>query len=163
MVEDVFVVRKHPVREPVVAHELPDVLGRVQFRRAGRQLHEGDVVRNVEFRRAVPVGLVEKDDDVGALIDLRTDQRQMLANGVGVRPGHDEAGALAFRRTDCAEDIRPFGALILGRGGSGATSGPASGDFVLLADPRFVLPPDLNLYARVEARLDLRQLGGEGF
>jgi len=34
---------------------------------------------------------------------------------------------------------------------------------VLLTNARFILPPDLDLCAGVEARPDFRQLGGEGF
>ena len=36
VVEDVCVGAEDPVREPVVAHELPDVLDRVEFGRARR-------------------------------------------------------------------------------------------------------------------------------
>src|ERR1700751_1269073 len=34
---------EHPVRQPVLAHELPDVFLAVEFGRARRQRHQGDV------------------------------------------------------------------------------------------------------------------------
>ncbi len=37
VVEDILVGLEDPVREPVVAHELPDVLDRVQLGSSGRQ------------------------------------------------------------------------------------------------------------------------------
>ena len=65
MVDEVGVGGEHPVREPIVAHELPDVLGGVELRAFGREHHERDVVRNHETGREVPSGLV--DDEHGVL------------------------------------------------------------------------------------------------
>src|SRR4051812_49846555 len=65
MVDKVGVGGEHPVREPVVAHELPDVLGGVEFRAFGREHHERDVVWKHEAGREVPSGLV--DDEYGVL------------------------------------------------------------------------------------------------
>src|SRR6187551_3481260 len=59
MVDEVGVGCEHPVREPVIAHELPDVLGGVELRAFGREYHERDVVRNHEAGREMPSGLVE--------------------------------------------------------------------------------------------------------
>ncbi len=42
--EDFVIGFEDPVGEPVVAHELPDVLDRVQFGRSGRQWQQGYVV-----------------------------------------------------------------------------------------------------------------------
>src|SRR4051794_14247813 len=39
MVDKVGVGCEHPVREPVIAHELPDVLGGVELRAFGRERH----------------------------------------------------------------------------------------------------------------------------
>src|SRR4051794_37040813 len=65
MVDKVGVGCEHPVREPVIAHELPDVLGGVELRAFGREHHERDVVWNQEAGREVPSGLV--DDEYGVL------------------------------------------------------------------------------------------------
>ncbi len=47
MVEDILVGLEDPVREPVVADELPDVLDRVQLGGSRRQGQERDVVRHL--------------------------------------------------------------------------------------------------------------------
>ena len=46
VVEDVVVGFEDAVRQPVIAHELPDVLDRVELGAFGRQRHEGDVGGN---------------------------------------------------------------------------------------------------------------------
>jgi hypothetical protein len=43
VVEDIFVA-EYPVGVPVVAHELPDVFGRIELGRFERQRPQGDVV-----------------------------------------------------------------------------------------------------------------------
>ncbi len=52
MVDDVVVAGEDAVGEPVIADELPDILLRVQLRRARRQRQQRDVGRNVEPARA---------------------------------------------------------------------------------------------------------------
>jgi hypothetical protein len=59
MVDKVGVGGEHPVREPVVAHELPDVFGGVELRAFRWEHDERDVARNREAGREVPSGLVE--------------------------------------------------------------------------------------------------------
>jgi len=66
-------------------------------------------------------------------------------------------------RADRPEDVGPLGALVVRRRRTGAAQRPATGDLVLLADARFVLPPDLYLDTGREARLDPSQLGRETF
>ena len=44
VVDDVVVGCEDPVRQPVIAHELPDILHRVELGRAGREQEDGDVV-----------------------------------------------------------------------------------------------------------------------
>ena len=46
MVDDIVVGYEYAVRQPVVAHELPDVLDRVELGPFGRQRHEGDIGGN---------------------------------------------------------------------------------------------------------------------
>ncbi len=56
-VEDVLVGLEYPVGEIGLAQELPDILDRVELRRARRQRQEGDVVWYDELAREVPAGL----------------------------------------------------------------------------------------------------------
>ncbi len=46
VVEDVVVGFEHAVRQPVVAHELPDVLDRIELWAFGWEWQQGDVVGN---------------------------------------------------------------------------------------------------------------------
>jgi hypothetical protein len=82
---------------------------------------------------------------------------------VGVAVGHDQAGALAFGRADCAEDVGPFRTLVVCSPRAGAASGPSAGDLVFLADTGFVLPPEFYLDAGRERGADLFQFGREAF
>ena len=161
--DDVFVGFEDPVRQPVVAHELPDILHRVQLGRSWRQRQDGDVVGDRQLGRQVPTGLIDDQHRMGAGIDGGTDLDEVRRHGVGVAPGHDQPGAFPLRGTDRAEDIGPFGALVAGRPRARATSGPSACELILLADAGFILPPQLYLDAFREPRPDLRQFGGEVF
>ena len=54
MIDEVFAIEKNAIGKPVVAHELPDVLLRVEFGALRRQRHDGDVGRHDEFCGEVP-------------------------------------------------------------------------------------------------------------
>jgi hypothetical protein len=87
----------------------------------------------------------------------------MERHGLAVAGGQDEPGAFPLGRTNSAEDIGGCGLLIARRRGACPTLGPAAGDFVLLPDAGFVLPPD---FYRLVASLfcgRLFQEGGEVF
>src|ERR1700685_1778344 len=60
VVEYVLVGLEDTVREPVVAHELPDVFDRVEFGALGRQRDDGDVLRDDKPMRQVPSRLVDE-------------------------------------------------------------------------------------------------------
>ena len=128
--DDVFVGFEDPVRQPVVAHELPDILHRVQLGRSWRQRQDGDVVGDRQLGRQVPTGLIDDQHRMGAGIDGGTDLDEVRRHGVGVAPGHDQPGALPLRGTDRAEDIGPFGALVAGRPRARATSGPSACELI---------------------------------
>src|SRR5215213_4178411 len=161
VVEDVLVGREDAVGEPVAAQELPDILDRVEFGASGRQRQEGDVVWNVQLPGGVPAGLIEQEDGMGARGDSLCDLGEVEVHGGSVAAGHDHGGGLTLPRADGAEEIGRPGALILGRGGPGAAPGPASGDAVLLAYARLVLPPEFQRRTGAEPRPDRSKEGGE--
>ena len=160
---DVVVGFEDAVGEPVVAHELPDVLDRVELGRAGRQRQKGDVVGDAEAGRDMPSCLVEDHHRMGAGIDGGADLGEMRRHRLGVGIGHDQPRTLAEPRADGPEDVGPFGALIVRRAGTGAAPRPAPSDQVLLADAGFVLEPDLDPLAAGVPLADLRHRGGEVF
>ena len=163
MVDEIVVGFEDAIGEPVVAHELPDVLDRVELGRFRRQGNDGDVVRHGEAHRHVPSGLIDQEHGVGAWRDGLGDLDEMQVHRLGVAGGQDQAGALALLRTDGTEDVSRGGALIAGRAGAGTALRPPARDLVLLADARFVLKPNLydldvdRLFARnfVQARVEV--------
>ena len=98
--------------EPVVAHELPDIFDRVQLRAFGRQRQEGDIFRHDEPAGEMPPGLVEQQKRVLAWRNFSGDLGKMQTHRFTVAAGQDERRALAFGRTDSAEDVGRGGALI---------------------------------------------------
>lgn len=95
----------------------------------------------------------------GRLADLG----QVRGHRRGVAPGHDQPGALALLRTDRAEDVCPFGPLVVRGAGSRAAFRLASGDGGLLPDAGFVLPPQLYLGSSRKPFADLVQLDRKSF
>ena len=86
---------------------------------------------------------------------------EMHAHRLAVTAGHDDAGSLAFSRADRAKDPGRGAALIARSGGTRATPCPAPGELGLLADPGFILPPQLYRGSFGQALADLRQTGAE--
>ena len=142
VVEDVVVRFEDAVREPVVAHELPDVFLRVQFRALGRQRHDNDVGRHIETFRHVPASLIDQQRGDSARRNFGSDLGEMQIHRFDITARQHEARALTLLRTNRAEDVRRRRALILRRGRSCAAFGPSARDLVLLADARFIGEPD---------------------
>ena len=92
MVDDVIVGFEDPVREPVVAHKLPDVFLRVQFGTLSGQRDERDVGGGSPFNlpeRCHPAW-IDEDRGVCAWRDLRGDLGQVKVHRLGVATRHDE-------------------------------------------------------------------------
>ena len=54
MIDDIVIGFEDAVGEPVVAHELPDILHRVQFGTSARQRHEGDIAQLSWMKMQIP-------------------------------------------------------------------------------------------------------------
>ena len=76
-----------PVGQPVVPHELPDVLGRVELGTFGREGHEREIARHIEFAGHVPSCLIEKQDGMASRRDILGDFIQMQLHCFGVALG----------------------------------------------------------------------------
>ena len=120
-------------------------------------------MRDVQFRRQVPSGLIDHQHGVGPGIDREADLGQVRLHGLGVAPWHDQARALALGRADRTEYVGPLGALVVRGSRPGPTPGPTPRDLVLLADAGLVGKPQLYIRACRELGADLRQLGWKSF
>ena len=105
MVDDVVVGCEDPVGKPVLAHELPDIFDRVQFRAFGRQRDDSDVGRDFELVRRVPSGLIHQHDGMGTRCDRLRYFSQMQRHGFGIAERQYQTGGLAVLRADGAEDV----------------------------------------------------------
>jgi len=161
MVDDVIVGSEDAVRQPVVAHELPDVLDRVEFRAFGGKRDDADVAGHFELASGMPSGLIHQHDSVRARRDGERYFGQMQRHGLGVAEGQDETGTLAVLRADRAKDVGRLRPLVLGCRWPGPALRPAPRDLVLLAHAGLVLEPDFYGRALRKSCSDLCQLGSE--
>lgn len=93
VVEDILAGSEYAVREPVVAHEPPYVLDRIEIRTPRRQR---DVELHDQFGRSTPSGLIEQEDRIRPRRNVKGDLIGMHAHRLAVAAGRDNAGGLAF-------------------------------------------------------------------
>jgi len=87
--DDVVVGFEDAVGELVLAQVLPDVFGRVEFGRIGRQADQGEVFGKLEPSRAMVAGTVEDNDGVSTLGDGFADFGEVEVEGVGIGARQD--------------------------------------------------------------------------
>ena len=164
VIDDVVVGCENPVGEPVVAHELPDVLDRVELGAFRRQGDEGDGVRHGEPFRYVPSGLVEEEHGMPAGGDLGGDLGEVQVHRLDVAGGQDESSTFAFLGADGTKNVGGSRALVARCCWPCAAFGPTPGDLVLLADAGLVGEPDFYLTG-IDALVlgDFVQTGGKTF
>ena len=142
MIDDIVVGFEDAVREPVVAHVLPDIFDWIEFRAFRRQRDNGDIGGNHQSCRQMPSGLIDEKDGVGSGSDGVGDFCQMQVHRLGIAGRQDQASSFAEFRADGAEDVGRGGALIPRSARASAALGPPAGDLVLLADTGLVLEPN---------------------
>src|SRR5271166_3572747 len=106
--------------------------------------------------RLMPTRPIKEQDGVTALRHLAADFLEMQIHRLGVGIRQDQSRADIATRTDGAENVGPFAALIARRGRTAAAFGPNAGQRALLPNPSFILPPEFD-------RLVARMLGDCGF
>ena len=152
-IDDGVVVVEDAEREIVLAQVFPDVLGRVQLGRIGRQADGSDVLWQLELIGGVPAGAVEDERGMGAGGDAAADLLEMQVHRLGVGIGHHQGGAGGPLGADGGEDVGPFVAAVARAWRARAEAGPDTGQRALLADPGLVLEPDLQRLAAGRRRL----------
>src|SRR6185312_12274596 len=89
----------------------------------------------------MPAGLVEYDDRMCLWSKVARDLIEVMLHCLRVGARHDHGRPRAAFGTDRAEQIGRLGAQVVERSRSGATSRPAPGARVFLAEPHFMLIP----------------------
>lgn len=144
--------------------EWPEVFGRLQFRRIGRQVDEADAVRHREAGFGVPSGSVEhQDDDAFAPCADRAGEvreqpfEERLVNAVRQIPDGLAAGRLHERR-----DVEPLIAMMPRRDRPLADRRPNAAMDRLQAEPMLIRRPHLDRLVGMPAGF-LDQYVGELF
>jgi hypothetical protein len=145
VIDEIVVRFEDSVGKPVVAHELPNILDRVELGAFWRQGDNGDVGWDDEARRHVPAGLIDEENGMGSRCDGFGDFREVQVHCLGIASWHDQGRALALFGADGAEDVGRGSTLVAGRAGAGAALRPAAGDLVLLADTGLIGEPNFYL------------------
>jgi len=101
-------------------------------------------VRDGEVFGDVISRAIEDEGGVAARRDLPADLGQMQRHDFGVGGWDNEGRRGAALRTDGAEDVGPFVALVARCAGPRSTLGPDAGQRTLLADARLILEPDFD-------------------
>ena len=143
-VDDVVVGLEDTVGEPILAQILPDVLDRVELRRARGQPNRRDVGRHSQLGRRVPAGAVEDENGLRVGSNLGRDLVEIELHHLSVGEGQRQRCALAPSGADRAEEIGVLIALIGGLAGPRSAPRRLPDKAVLLADARFVLEPDFD-------------------
>jgi hypothetical protein len=95
----------------------------------------------------MPARAVENEDGVGAWPNALADLFEMQVHRLRIDRGQNEGRAGASIGTDGAEQVGRAMSLIAWCWRPGTSPRPKPGQRSLLADPRFVLPPDLERLA----------------
>ena len=94
VIDDVVVGFEDAVREPVVSHELPDILHRIDFGRFWRQSENGDVRGNNEVGGHMPASLIDQKHRMGSRRDGHSDFGQMQVHRFGIAGRQNQAAPL---------------------------------------------------------------------
>jgi len=97
VVDDVDVGFEDAIRQPVIVHELPDVLDWVELGASRRQRQQCDVGGDDQLGKPVPSGLIKDDDGMGTGCHVEGDLFKMHVHRLAVAAGHDDACSLALR------------------------------------------------------------------
>jgi hypothetical protein len=132
------------VAEPSLAQVKPDTLDRIEFRAVGREVEQGQVRGHLEVGADVPASPVENEHGVRAGRDRLRHFGQEDAHGHGRDLGQDQRHADIPLRADRTEEMGGGEALLAHAAWAHALLIPDVGRAPFLADPGFVLEPQLD-------------------
>lgn len=105
MVDDFVVRGDDAVGEPIVAHELSDVLDRIELGAVGRQRDDADVGGHLELAGHVPTGPIHQHDSMRAGCHRKRDLGQVQRHRFGIAEGQNRSGIHVLLGTNGPEDI----------------------------------------------------------
>src|SRR5882724_12216972 len=111
----------------------------------------------------MPAGAVADQHGVSAGAHLLADLGEVDRHRFAVDPGRDNGGADGPRRAGRTEDVGRVMAIVANRRWAAAAWRPLIRQRALLADPSFILEPDLDRLARRLGRQGRGYEGGEVF
>jgi hypothetical protein len=115
VIDDFGVGPEDAVGEPVVPHELPDVLDWIELGTFGRQRDDADIFGHDQRVGHMPSGLIHEQYGMGAGRYSSSDFGKMQVHRFGIAERQDKPCALAERRADRSEYVGRGGALIMRR------------------------------------------------
>jgi hypothetical protein len=145
-VEDVLICGEQAVAEKVVLEVLPGFFRRIAFGSGGRNIDQGDIVRDTQGLRAMPAGAVSDHGRMHLWGQFGADLIEVQLHHGGVGAGQNQADSTVACGTEGAEDIGIFVARIDGHRRPRPLGGPAVGPAAFLADTGFILTPQLNVF-----------------
>jgi hypothetical protein len=107
VIDNIVVGFEDAVREPVVAHVLPDIFDWIEFRAFRRQRDNGDIGGNRQSCRQMPSGLIDEKDGVGSWRHCLGDFREVsvVLRSIAARCGSSAMlrRAVTKKRADCRQ------------------------------------------------------------
>jgi len=150
--------------EFVASKIVPDILHAVKFWRVWWNWQKSDVVRNPQPATfLVPSGTVAHQDRVRAWCDLSADFLEMFTHCFAVGRWHDDCRTHRARRANRAEQIDRVMPVIPHHRRTRADRCPNIFEAAFLADPGFVLEPNLDRFSGCRGGQGLFYKVGEFF
>ena len=127
-------------------------------------MQQTDIVRQAQDpAKLMPACAIQQHDGMCTWCDVTTDLDQMQVHRLGIGFRQDKGGADAAGWADGAKNVGPVVALIARCGRPRPLFAPDVGQAALLADARFILPPEFDWFATGFGRNGIRDQRGEVF
>lgn len=105
MIDDFIIGFEDAVGEPVIAHELPDIFDRIEFRAFGWKRDDADSVRYDECVCHMPASLIHEHDGMGIRGYVSGDFGKMQVHCVGIANWQNKPCTFPQGRADRPKDV----------------------------------------------------------
>jgi hypothetical protein len=146
-----------------VAQLLPNLFCGIEFGGPSRQRQQRHIGQLRQVRRGVPAGPIQYHNRMSSRGFRCADRLQLMPHGFGIGVGQHDPGRTVARRTECTKNIGSIRLLLPHHARARPFACPQSGLRSPLADPHFILKPDINLVRGDVRRHDRLHLERERF